>query len=252
MHIITSTTPSSISYFAPGNISVGFGAYTGNADDRQEPAREGFGTRERVVAVILKICEVGNPVLRKVARSLSAEEIRSNDIQTLISYMRDTMRDARGVGLAAPQIGESLQIAVIEDKAEYQKTLTPEQLSERQRVCVDFHVIINPQIELLAPADLSFHEGCLSIPRLMAMVARSSSVRVTCVDEHGEQRVIDATGWYARILQHEIDHLQGRLYTDIMQPKTLTTIENHQRQNSAPNKSSEQKQVMTRPPFCLK
>jgi peptide deformylase len=183
--------------------------------------------------VILKICEVGNPVLCKVARHLSAEEIRSNDIQNLIGYMRDTMHEAPGVGLAAPQIGESLQIAVIEDKAEYHKTLTTEQLNERQRVPVNFHVIINPQIELLAPADLSFHEGCLSIPRLMAMVARSPLVQVTCLDELGEQRVIDAKGWYARILQHEIDHLQGRLYTDAMQPETLTTIENHQKRISA-------------------
>ncbi|WP_281176135.1 peptide deformylase [Edaphobacter aggregans] len=95
--------------------------------------------------MILKICEVGNPVLRKVARSLSADEIRSKDIQGLIEYMRDTMRDAPGIGLAAPQIGESFQIAVIEDKAEYQKGLTAEQLSERQRVPVDLHAIINPQ-----------------------------------------------------------------------------------------------------------
>jgi len=184
--------------------------------------------------VILKICEVGNPVLRKVARSLSAEEIRSKDIQDLIGYMRDTMRDAPGVGLAAPQIGESLQISVIEDKAEYQKGLTAEQLSERQRVPVAFHAIINPQIDLLTPADISFYEGCLSIPRLMAMVARSRSVRVTCLDERGEPRVIEAAGWYARILQHEIDHLHGRLYTDIMQPETLTTIDNHQRNHPAP------------------
>jgi peptide deformylase len=160
--------------------------------------------------------------------SLSADEIRSKDIQDLIEHMRDTMRDAPGVGLAAPQIGESLQIAVIEDKAEYQKGLTAEQLSERQRFPVDFQVIVNPQIELFAPANVSFHEGCLSIPRLMAMVERSRSVRVTCLDEHGEQRVIDAAGWYARILQHEIDHLNGRLYTDIMRPETLTTIENNQ------------------------
>jgi len=90
------------------------------------------------VGVILKICEVGNPVLRKIARSLSADEIRSKDIQDLIGHMRDTMRDAPGVGLAAPQIGESLQIAVIEDKAEYQKGLTAEQLRERQRSPVDF------------------------------------------------------------------------------------------------------------------
>ncbi len=208
-------------------------AYTGNAGNGYEPAGKAFKARQEVAAVILKICEVGNPVLRKVARHLSAEEIRSNDIQNLIGYMRDTMRDAPGVGLAAAQIGVSLQIAVIEDKAGYHKTLTTEQLNERQRVPIDFHVIINPQIQLLAPAEHSFHEGCLSIPRLMAMVARSSLVRVTCLDEHGEQRVIDAKGWYARILQHEIDHLQGRLYTDVMQPETLTTIENHQKRIAA-------------------
>lgn len=131
------------------------------------------------------------------------------------------------------RLGESLQIIVIEDKTEYQKGLTAEQLSERQRVPVDFHAIINPQIDLLTPPDVSFYEGCLSIPRLMAMVAQSRSVRVTCLDEHGEQRVIEAAGWYARILQHEIDHLHGRLYTDTMQPETLTTIDNHQRNNSA-------------------
>jgi peptide deformylase len=65
----------------------------------------------------------------------------------------------------------------------------------------------------------------------MAMVRRSRSVRVTRLDEHGDQRVIDAAGWHARILQHEIDHLDGRLYIDIMQPETLTTVENHQRNN---------------------
>jgi peptide deformylase len=192
-----------------------------------------------VVAVILKICEVGDPVLRKTARSLSANEIRSKDIQDLIGHMRDTVRDAPGVGLAAPQIGESLQIAVIEDRSEYHKGLTAEQLSERQRAPVGFRVIVNPQIELLTPPDVSFYEGCLSIPRLMAMVARSRSVRATCLDEHGDHRVIEATGWYARILQHEIDHLNGRLYTDIMQPETLTTIDNHQRNNpsSAPSRN---------------
>jgi len=68
----------------------------------------------------------------------------------------------------------------------------------------------------------------------MAMVRRSRSVRVTCLDEHGDQRVIDVAGWYARILQHEIDDLNGRLYTDIMQSETLTTVENHQRNNPAP------------------
>lgn len=180
--------------------------------------------------MILKIYEVGSPVLRKLARTLSVEEIRSGAIQDLIGYMRETMRDAPGVGLAAPQIGESLQIAVIEDKAEYQKGLTAAQLLERQRVPVEFQVIVNPQIELLSPTNISFFEGCLSIPRVMASVPRARTVRVSCLDEHGEPKIIEADGWYARILQHEIDHLHGRLYTDLMQPETLTTIENYQRQ----------------------
>jgi peptide deformylase len=179
--------------------------------------------------VLLKICEIGNPVLRKVARQLTSEEIVTDTIQNLIEYMRETMRDAPGVGLAAPQIGESLQIAVIEDKVEYHKGITDAQLQERQRKPVDFHVIINPQIELLSPPDTLFFEGCLSIPRLVAEVPRSLSVRVTCLNDRAEPRIILAEGWYARILQHEIDHLQGRLYTDLMRPNTLTTIENYQR-----------------------
>jgi len=179
--------------------------------------------------VLLKICEIGNPVLRKVARQLTPEEIVTDTIQNLIGYMWETMRDAPGVGLAAPQIGESLQIAVIEDKVEYHKGIAEAQLQERQRKPVDFHVIINPQIELLSPPDTLFFEGCLSIPRLVAEVPRSLSVRVICLNERAEPRIILAEGWYARILQHEIDHLQGRLYTDLMQPTSLTTIENNQR-----------------------
>jgi peptide deformylase len=179
--------------------------------------------------VLLKICEVGDPVLRKVARELISEEIISEAMQNLIGYMRETMRDAPGVGLAAPQVGESLQIAVIEDKAEYHKGFTETQLQERQRKPIDFHVIINPQIEFLSPPEAIFFEGCLSIPRLVAEVPRSLSVRVSCLNERAEPRVIHAEGWYARILQHEIDHLQGRLYIDLMQPDSLTTIENYQR-----------------------
>jgi peptide deformylase len=184
--------------------------------------------------VLLKICEIGNPVLRKVARPLTPEEIITDTIQNLIGHMRETMRDAPGVGLAAPQIGESLQIAVIEDKAEYHKGMTEAQLQERQRKPVDFHVIINPQIELLSPPNTLFFEGCLSIPRLIAEVPRSLSVRVTCLNERAEPRTILAEGWYARILQHEIDHLQGRLYTDHMRPNSFTTIANYQRHTMNP------------------
>jgi peptide deformylase len=192
--------------------------------------------------VLLKICEVGNPVLRKVARPLTPAEITTDQIQSLIEHMRDTMRDSPGVGLAAPQIGESQQIIVIEDKVEYHKGLTEAQLEERQRKPVAFHVIINPQMELLPSPIALFYEGCLSIPRLMAEVPRSLSVRVTCLNERAEPQIITAQGWYARILQHEIDHLNGRLYTDLMQPDTLTTIENYQRRlTNVPSAAPEKK-----------
>ena len=180
--------------------------------------------------MLLKIVSVGEPVLRKQARPLTAEEIRSAHIQDLIAHMRDTMHDAPGVGLAAPQVGQSLQLAVIEDKPDYQKNLSDADLKERERKPVPFHVIINPQIELLTPLDVSFHEGCLSLPGFMAVVPRARKVRVTCLDERGKSRTIEASGWYARILQHEIDHLTGRMYIDRMRSETFATLENYQRQ----------------------
>src|SRR5215469_1085189 len=94
----------------------------------------------------LKIVQTGEPVLRQVARSLSKEEILSDNIQRLIGDMRETMRDAPGVGLAAPQVGLPLQLAVVEDREEYLRDLRPEQVAEKERRPVPFHVIVNPTI----------------------------------------------------------------------------------------------------------
>ncbi len=179
--------------------------------------------------MLLKIVQVGHPVLRQTPRVIAPKDIRSPAIQDLIEHMRETLRDAPGVGLAAPQIGQSLYLAVIEDRAEYHKTATEAELKERERIPVDFHVLINPQIELLSDSQVSFFEGCLSLPGFMAEVPRSRSVRVTCLDHHGKPRVIEAKGWYARILQHEIDHLHGKIYIDRMHTKTFSTLENYQR-----------------------
>lgn len=179
--------------------------------------------------MLLKIVAVGHPVLRQTAHPLTSKEIRSQETRDLIEYMRETLRDAPGVGLAAPQIGASLNLAVIEDRAEYHKTVTETELKERERVPVDFHVLINPQIELLSDSKVSFFEGCLSLPGFMAEVPRARSVRVTCLDHNGKPRVIEAKGWYARILQHEIDHLQGKIYIDRMRSETFSTLDNYQR-----------------------
>ena len=96
--------------------------------------------------VTYKIVQVGDPVLRRAARELSRDEIATPGIQELIVRMRDTMRDAPGVGLAAPQIGESIQLVVIEDPPQAHAGMTPVQLAERERAAVAFHVLINPRL----------------------------------------------------------------------------------------------------------
>lgn len=176
--------------------------------------------------MVLKIVQVGEPVLRQVGRELSTQEIRSEEIQSLIELMHDTLRDAPGVGLAAPQIGESLQLAVIEDLPEYSRNLTPEQMAERERQPVPFHVIVNPKLTGIGEPDVEFFEGCLSLNGFTGMVPRYRSVRVECLDENAKPKVIEASGWYARILQHEIDHLNGRIYIDRMYPRTFMSIDN--------------------------
>jgi peptide deformylase len=174
----------------------------------------------------LEIIQAGNPVLRRRARPLALPEIRSREIQDLIEAMRDCMIRAPGVGLAAPQIGLSLQLAVIEDRADYHKDVEESVLKERERRPVPFHAIINPALEPIGDDSVEFFEGCLSISGFSALVSRSRVVRVTCLDERGREKVIDATGWYARILQHEIDHLNGALYIDRMISRTFTTMDN--------------------------
>ena len=177
----------------------------------------------------LKIVQAGEPVLRERAKPLSKAEIASRNIQQLIEWMRETMHDAPGVGLAAPQIGLSLQLAVIEDKAEYQRDIRPEVLKERGRKPVAFHAIINPEITLDDSGQVSFFEGCLSLAGFTAVVPRAPKVTVRCLDHKGEPREIRAAGWYGRILQHEIDHLHGTLYIDRMKSRSFMPLENHNR-----------------------
>ena len=160
-------------------------------------------------------------MLRERARPLRPEEILLPSTQELIASMRETMHDAPGVGLAAPQVGLPLQLAVIEDREEYMKDLSREMLAERERKPVAFEVIINPVLTLESAAEVEFFEGCLSLPGLVALVPRARKVKVECLDAQGKPKVIRASGWHARILQHEIDHLSGALYVDRMRSVSL-------------------------------
>ena len=175
----------------------------------------------------MKIVQAGHPVLRNRARELSVKEIRSRAIQDLIERMRETMRDAPGVGLAAPQVGEPLQLAVIEDRDEYQRNVKAERLEMLERKPVPFHVIVNPRLTLRAAAPIRHFEGCLSVAGMIGLVPRALDVHVDALDENGNPVSIDAHGWHARILQHEIDHLMGVLCIDRMYSRTLMTQENY-------------------------
>jgi peptide deformylase len=139
------------------------------------------------------------------------------------------MHDAPGVGLAAPQVGFSLQLVVIEDQPEFIQKLPAEQVAERERRPVPFQVLVNPKLTLLGTERAEFFEGCLSLAGFTAVVPRARKVRVDCLNERAEPLTIDAEGWYARILQHEIDHLGGILYVDRMKARSFCTQDNYAR-----------------------
>jgi peptide deformylase len=166
--------------------------------------------------VLLKIVQTGDPVLREPARPVTPADLATAELQQLIELMRETMRDAPGVGLAAPQVGVPLQLAVIEDIGE-------SEVQERQPV--PFHVIATPRLTL-GDEVVEHFEGCLSVEGFQAMVPRARAVTVEALDHRGQPITIRAAGWYARILQHEIDHLNGTLYIDRMKTRTFSTARN--------------------------
>lgn len=179
--------------------------------------------------MLLKLLQVGEKVLRQKARLLAPEELVSPYIQELISSMHETLRDAPGVGLAAPQVGVGIQLAIIEDLPEYWREVSESELKVRERRAIPFHVIANPRIIQTSEDKVEFFEGCLSLVGFTASTSRAHDVVVECLDHLGKPKTIEASGWYARILQHEIDHLNGTLYIDRMDSKTFMSLENYKR-----------------------
>ena len=175
---------------------------------------------------VREIVQVGDPVLRAIARPLEVAELATDRIREMIDDMRDTMRAAPGVGLAAPQIGESIRLVVIEDPAELHARLSPEELRIRERAAVPFHVLVNPVVVERTEELVHAFEGCLSFSGFNMIVPRVRRVRVEALDEHGQKVVRVATGWYARIVQHEVDHLDGIVCCDRMESRTLTANAN--------------------------
>jgi peptide deformylase len=171
------------------------------------------------------IVQAGHPALRKRAVEVSAERVRSEEFQALVRSMVDAMRKAPGVGLAAPQLGVSERVIVLEDTEERMSKLTPEERAERGRAPFPLTVLVNPVLAKLGDEKAIYFEGCLSVAGFSALVERHAEVEVSGLDEKGEPKKWRVKGWPARILQHELDHLDGTLYVDRMHSRSFMTTE---------------------------
>ncbi|GEL94470.1 peptide deformylase [Cellulomonas composti] len=170
---------------------------------------------------VASIVRAGHPVLRGVALPYDAQ-LSPDELTALVSLMRRTMRAAPGVGLAAPQLGLPLALAVVEDPGVASETVA----EVRERAPLPFRVLVNPAYEPALHAErAAFYEGCLSVPGLQAVVGRWRAVRLTGSDETGAALDEIVTGWSARIVQHETDHLGGTLYLDRAELRSLAAAD---------------------------
>ena len=164
---------------------------------------------------ILKVSRLGHPVLRKVTVNVQMEALQSASMQKLIDDMVETMKEYDGVGLAADQVFESLQIAVLE---------VAENPRYPDKPRVPLTVLVNPCISPISEEMADDWEGCLSIPDLRGMVPRYKSIRVQASDRHGQPLDFVADDFHARVIQHEFDHLNGKVYLDRMRDLTTLTF----------------------------
>jgi peptide deformylase len=171
---------------------------------------------------LLKIARLGHPVIRKGAESVGREELRNREIQRFIDDMIDTMRDADGVGIAAPQVHVAKEIVVIE------VTASNPRYSDQKPI--PLKVIVNPRVTANSNEFEEGWEGCLSVPDLRGRVPRWVSLEVTGWDRHGNDIRIRAWGFYARVIQHEVDHLNGVVFLDRLPDlSSLTHLREYQR-----------------------
>ncbi|MEU2423527.1 peptide deformylase [Streptomyces sp. NPDC007851] len=186
----------------------------------------------------LPIVAAGDPVLRRGTERYDGQ-LAPALLARFVEALRVTMHAAPGVGLAAPQVGVPLRLAVIEDPA----PVPAEVAAARGRVPQPFRVLVNPVYEAVGTARAAFFEGCLSVPGWQAVVARPAEVRLRGEDEHG--RPVDEvfTGWPARIVQHETDHLDGTLYLDRAELRSLSSNEELARRWTEPTPTTAAKSL---------
>ncbi|XP_071543102.1 peptide deformylase, mitochondrial-like isoform X2 [Panulirus ornatus] len=169
----------------------------------------------------LHICQVGDPVLRSPAKIVNPEQISSPEVQQVMIQMQQVMKRYDGVGIAAPQIGIPLRILALEVTPKRERELGAEVYAAREMSSLPLMIFINPKMEVLDFTKVVFPESCESLRGYSALVPRYKAVRLTGLDKRGEPLELESKGWIARIIQHEMDHLDGRLYIDLMDPKSF-------------------------------
>ncbi|MDQ1398989.1 MAG: peptide deformylase [Acidimicrobiaceae bacterium] len=175
----------------------------------------------------MTILQVGAAVLRRRADHVDPDKLTSPKLGELIEVLRAGLVETPGVGLAAPQIGVSLRVALIQDPPQFHARVSEDRLAELERTAVEPYILINPEIEPVGDERRTFFEGCLSVDGYCALVERAKTVRVRWLDPSGDYHEALQSGWHARILQHEIDHLNGILYVDRMLPRSFMTTLNY-------------------------
>ena len=163
----------------------------------------------------LPVVQAGHPALREVAQPYDGE-LSPELLGDLVEAMRVSMHAAPGVGLAAPQVGLGLALAVVEDAGDGED-------DPRERHPLPFRVLVNPRYEQVGADLVAFEEGCLSVVGYEAVVARAHRVRLRGQDATGRALDEELSGWPARIVQHETDHLSGTLYVDRADLRTLSS-----------------------------
>jgi peptide deformylase len=208
--------------------------------------RPGFAGRTgKTVAMpsddVLPIVMCGDAVLRQPAQNVDPSDLAKPAMRRLIAQMRATMEAAPGVGLAAPQVGVPLRLAVLQDGPERWGQQSADELAMRERTPLPFTVMVNPVLSPLEDGgDATFYEGCLSVPGLTGVVRRHRSVRVEALDEHGKAFSREYRGWPARIAQHELDHLAGVLYLDRVETRSISTGDNYAKYWAGPTRKAAQ------------
>lgn len=174
---------------------------------------------------ILKVARMGHPVLRARAKAIDPSDIKSAKIQQLIEDMFETMQEYNGVGLAAPQVHESLRLFVAGFPPR-PRDPDDEEDDDEEDTNVPLMAIINPEITVIGEGEVEDWEGCLSIPDIRGRVPRAREIDVKAYDHRGRRITLRARGFTARVIQHETDHLDGVLFFDRMKKlETLTFLD---------------------------